>query len=33
MKEVLEELGVGEEVIALAQANHVKEQLRDNTHR
>lgn len=33
LKEVLEELGVGEEVVVLAQANHVKDQLRDNTQR
>ena len=31
LKEVLQGLGMGEEVLALAQANHVKEQLRDNT--
>ena len=33
LKEVLKGLGVDEEVLALAQANHVKEQLRDNTQR
>ena len=31
LKEVLQGLGMGEEVLALAQGNRVKEQLRDNT--
>ena len=33
LKDVLKELGVGEEVLALAQSSHIKERLKDNTQR